>query len=416
MQNIISAVFLWLYRAFCVFLTPAYYIFLKRRIGIDKEDPLRFREKLGIYVTPRPNGKVIWIHAASVGEVNSVLMLVQILSKHANVLITSCTKTSQNLLASKNLNGVIAQYAVLDNPIYIKRFLKHWKPDVFCVVESECWPNLFAITRKHVRCMLAVNTRFSPSSMRKWLKYPSLFCAIYGKFDEIFPQSSELSSNLAGLGIRNEYVGNLKYDIRVSDCSPLDIDFFGKKIILFASTHAGEEEIIANNAHDILKSIPNAIIIIAIRHPHRSSDVRNLLMQSNLSISVRSQNEVPTRDTQVYLVDTIGELMSFYQVCHLAIVCGNFVDGIGGHNPLEPAYFSKPIVVGPYCANCAEMVLQMSQSGAIFESSVKNLASDVAELIGSEAKMLQLAQNANRFLVRNSGATHKISEFILSKL
>jgi 3-deoxy-D-manno-octulosonic-acid transferase len=353
------------YRLLTRLIRPLYIRFIiHKRIRVGKEDELRVQEKLGVASIPRPYGKLIWIHAASVGETLSILKLVKVLQEkhsHIHLLLTSSTLTSAEIVKHKFPKEVIHQYAPLDFELSVKRFLNYWLPDLAIWVESELWPNtLWELHRRGIP-VISLNVRFSPRSLRRWLLMRVYFVKLLNYFTEILVQSKSLEDKLRTLGIKKVYYpGNLKFTSDplmhdVNEFNNLKSQFENKPLWLAASTHPGEEEI-AFKVHKKLKRIfPQLLTIVVPRHPHRGQEIVYSAQSERLQVQQFATMMTLNPDTDIVLVDQIGVLGLFYRLCDIVFVGGSLVSA-GGHNIIEPAQAGCAILHGPMMHNFSEIL------------------------------------------------------------
>lgn len=342
-----------LYRWLVILITPFLKIHLRRRLGRGKEDPARLYERFGGASLPRPKGKLVWIHAASVGESISVLKLIQDLTLQypkVRILLTTGTVTSARLMTQRLPKSVIHQYIPLDVPNWISRFLDHWKPDHIMILESELWPNMLSeIKDRKISCWL-VNARLSPVSYQRWSLFKNTFFTLMSSFDRIFTPTAETQERLKKLGVTQAELSiNLKY---TTDPLPYDHqeladlkESMDRPILAVVSTHAGEESFILDSINALKIDHPNLLVILAPRHPDRSETVLAILAEYNMTIARRSLREIPTKKTDVWLIDTIGDLGLVYSLAPVCILGGSF-EVIGGHNPIEPYNLGCIVVQG----------------------------------------------------------------------
>lgn len=354
-----------IYQLISILLAPFLRILIHYRIFKQKECPQRINEKFGLAKYQKPfNKKVIWIHAVSVGEANSAFNLAkQFIEDDVDnfVLFTTTTVTSAKIIGEKLYEyreRAVHQFAPLDSYFWIKRFLEFWNPKIICFVESEIWPNMLAIARKRNIKTFLVNGRISKKTFNFWYLLKKVGYKIFDNFSLIFAQNQEAELKFIKLTNQEKvfYLGNLKAQL-VS--KPLDEDKLRllkiminrRRVVLFASTHKGEEEV----AFRILRKLKfihqDLLLILAIRHPERSARVIDLAEEMEIGdIACRSKNEKITRDTDLYLFDTIGELEMLYEVADFGFIGGSLVD-VGGHNPFEAIIHDCAIIVGPYVSN-----------------------------------------------------------------
>ena len=346
-----------LWRLFTAAASPFAALLLARRAGQGKEDRSRMREKLGFSDLPRPAGRLIWIHGASVGESLAALPLMETLQAQGNtVLVTSGTLTSARLLRQRLPQGGIHQFVPLDIPGAVTRFLNHWKPDAGLFVESDLWPNLILeASRRGVRLAL-INARISERSAQGWKRIPRSARHLIGAFDTVLAQDEEIAERFRGLGAHNvQVVGSLKADAPPLPCDPAALETLkaqigARPLLIAAQTHPGEDETVLP-AHDILRAgFPDLLTILVPRHPERGPALAELC-GARLPAR-RAASEPISADTQVYIADTLGELGLFYRLAPFCFIGGTLVP-LGGHNPLEPAVLHCAILAGPHRASAA---------------------------------------------------------------
>src|SRR5262249_8975646 len=347
------------YRVLTSLAAPFAPLLLAWRTRRGKEEPARRSERYGRASAPRPKGFLAWFHASSVGEANAALPVIESIAAErpeVRMLLTTGTVTSARLARSRLPKDVVHQYVPLDNEGFVQRFLQHWRPDLAVLVESEIWPNLVLETKAHGIPLLLINGRMSTSSFRRWRRRPGMSRPIFSAFDLVLAQNDSLAERFAQLGASRALdVGNLK-----ADAPPPPIDLPGKRrlaaaltgrtVFLAASTHHGEEDMIAV-AH--LKMKPNKadlLTIILPRHPARGKAIAEALRAANRSAALPSEGKLPEPATDIYVADTIGELGLFYAVAPVAFVGGSLVPR-GGQNPVEPIKLGAAVLTGPNWQN-----------------------------------------------------------------
>lgn len=404
-----------LYFAASVLLSPIIPLWLELRRLRGKEDAKRSPERFGVASYPRPHGMLLWIHAASVGEANSVLYFIEQLRKHfpdLHILVTTGTVTSAKLMASRLHKGVIHQYVPVDTPQATHRFMRHWRPDVALWVESELWPNLIESANRWNCLMGIINGRMSDKSFRLWNKYPSMSRPMIEAFDVVFAQSNDDAKRFESLGAKRVFMhGNMKYDARPLACNEavlleLKKAASGRSIWLAASTHPGEEAHIIK-AHNLLKQTrKNLLTIIVPRHPNRGSEVMKLT-GSNRS-ALRSHNQAITANTEFYIADTLGELGLFYRLCDVVFMGGSLIKH-GGQNPLEPAHLACAILTGAHTYNFKDIYAEMEKThSCIRVNNAEDLAAQISALFGNASRMNELRQRAKAYVDAKSGATQQL--------
>ncbi|MCR9125300.1 MAG: 3-deoxy-D-manno-octulosonic acid transferase [Rhodobacteraceae bacterium] len=332
-----------------------------RKAGVPED---RRRETAGQASLPRPDGPLIWFHAASVGESLSVLTLIarmaETLPRH-RFLITSGTPTSAALIAARLPAHSMHQFAPLDLPETVSRFYRHWRPDAAVFVESELWPNMLVIARARGIPMALLNARLSRKSVEGWSKWPDTARLVLGCFEVIVTQNRANTDALLAMGANPE---RLRTGINLKSTSaPLPVDdalvarmqhsFAGRPVWLASSTHPGEEEIIADAHKRLLRRWPGLCLLLVPRHPERGAGLATDLARAGLTVARRAAGDAPGPETQVYLADTLGETGSWYSFADIAFIGGSLVP-VGGHNPFEPAAAGAAILTGPHVENFHE--------------------------------------------------------------
>ena len=414
-----------LYTSATWLLTPLAPSILKRRLGQGKEDPIRLPERMGVAQIARPDGHLVWLHAASVGEAVSLLTLVDRFTRtrpDLHLLITTGTVTSAQLMAKRLPAGVIHQFIPLDSPTYVARFLDHWKPDVGLIVESELWPNLILMAAKRGVKMGLINARFSQSSYEGWGKASGFLKSILTSFKLILAQDGDSHARLEARGARDVHsVGNLKFDALAPATSQDHVEVLqkavaGRPIWLAASTHPGEEEIISQ-AHVLLKkSYPELLTFLVPRHPERGVEVGNLLDAEGLRVATRTVSYLPPKLCDIMMIDTLGELGLFYALCPIVFVGGSLVP-IGGHNFLEAARLDCALLTGPHTENFKEVVETLEATKAVdIVSDATELATRVSVLLDDETQRTTQAARASQAARDLAGVTDKVWGHIASLL
>ena len=347
------------YRGLTGLSAPVLGQLLQRRIARGKEDPTRYREKRAENMAARPDGPVLWCHGASVGEALSILPLIdKLLTQNPalNILVTTTTVTSARLMAERLPARAIHQFAPLDHPGWVQRFLDHWRPDAALWLESELWPNMLRQLRVRQIPAVLVNGRISDRSFARWQRFPGTAHALLAGFSLCFGQSNEDCDRLRTLGAtRVEGVGNIKF---AAPPLPVDQDaqtalrdaIGNRPVWLAASTHPGEEAMIVACHRQLTATLPDILTVIAPRHPDRRDELAATLDQQGETWSQRSAGHLPRPDDAIYLADTLGEMGVLFRTINIVFMGGTLVP-IGGHNPIEPALFRCAILHGPHMHN-----------------------------------------------------------------
>jgi len=372
-----------LYRLVTRLAEPLAKPLLQRRTRRGKEDPVRLDERLGYASAPRPEGPLLWLHGASVGESLSLLPLISgFASRRPEValLVTSGTLTSAELLKDRLPASVRHQFAPIDAPLAVRRFLKHWRPEAGVFVESEIWPNLILGARNQGVRLALLSARVSEDSLRNWRRAPAAARALLEAFDIIMPQDSESARRLESLGAQTEDLLNLKRLTQAPAPHPeglavLKRALHGRRLILAASTHAGEDELILEAFSGLRKSVGDLHLVIAPRHPGRGVDIAATARSAGFTVALRSAGKAPAT-SEVYVADTLGELGLWFCLAEAAFIGGSLVQGPGGHNPVEPAQLNCPIVAGPHLQNWRSLYDELASAQGV--KIVKD-AQDLAE-------------------------------------
>jgi 3-deoxy-D-manno-octulosonic-acid transferase len=390
-----------LYRALTTVLGPLVILYLLRRMARGKEDRARFAERRGNAGRGRPEGPLVWVHAASIGEAVSMLALIdEIVATHPalSVLVTTGTVTSARLLATRLPEGrAFHQYVPVDRPAYVRRFLDHWRPDLALWVESELWPNLVMATQARGIPLLLVNGRMSQASFARWQRWPAIINPVIGAFDLCLAQDAVQAERLRQLGARRALsVGNLKaaagpLPVSEAELAKLAAQAAGRPLWLAASTHEGEEAIAAEVHRRLKERWPDLLTIIVPRHPARAAGIAALLRQRELRVARRSAAETIDPTVEIYLGDTLGELGLFYRLAGIAFIGGSMVPS-GGHNPLEAALLDCAVLHGPDMSNCAAIARDLAAAGAALTvRDAEEFAAALARLLADPAERARLA-------------------------
>ena len=347
---------------------------LGQRCRLGKEDPVRLPERMGIPGRIRPEGPLIWFHAASVGEAQSTLILIDALlakSPAQNILVTTGTVTSARLMASRLPSKTLHQFYPLDHPAWVKSFLDHWRPDLVLWMESELWPNMLAHIRERGIPAALINARLSPRSFKYWRALADDAREVMGTFKIILAQTPEDAASFRALGADNVLAtDNLKYCAAPLPFDRTALDELRKAVSsrplwLYASTHDGEEALACRLHAALKKQIPDLLTIVVPRHPERRQDILAACKQVKLTARLRRTEGSPMPDDDIYVADTLGEMGLFYSLSHLACIGRSFsLDGGGGHNPIEAAQLSCAVMHGPYVQNLAAIYRDMDEAGA----------------------------------------------------
>ncbi len=402
------------YRAASFLATPLAGPILAMRLRRGKEDPRRIGERRGLTRLARPPGPLVWLHGASVGEAVVLLPFVERITRMGvTALVTTGTLTSAALLAQRLPPGARHQYAPLDSPLFVRRFLKHWRPDAALVAESELWPNMI-IELKRSRAPLAmVNGRISERSLRRWMKAPRFIAALMNDFDLCLARSESDGQRLIALGAPRVLVaGDVKFDATTLPADRRELAELagltsGRQIWIAASTHEGEETIAAAAQRRLRQVFPDALALIAPRHPDRGEAVLRQLEAQGLVCALRSRGDAIGPRTAVYVCDTIGELGLFYRLAGVVFVGKSFGGG-GGQNPIEPARLASAILHGPMVANFADAYAALDDAGGALEvARPEDLGEALIALFADAARLRAMARAAADTVERRAGAVDR---------
>jgi len=381
-----------LYRALSVIGGPLLRMLLWLRAQAGKEDPGRLPERMGVAQAGRPAGRLVWVHAASVGEALSALPLIErFLALHSDLrmLITTGTVSSARILAGRLPARAQHQFAPLDRPPWVRRFLDHWRPDMAIWIESELWPNLLMETARRGVPMALVNARLSARSFRRWRLAPRGIATLLGCFRVILARDETSAGFFRQLGAaRTSCVGDLKQTAApltadAAELALLRAAIGERPLWLAASTHRGEEAAVMQAQQTLRTQFPTLLGMIAPRHAERGAEIAKLLSAGGLSVARRAEHQLPDSGTDIYLADTMGEMGLLYQLSPIAFVGGSLARH-GGQNPLEPARLGCAILHGPHIGNFSDSYAALDAAVAAAPvADAATLAAAVAALLSN---------------------------------
>jgi len=341
--------------------TPLAPTLLSHRLKRGKEHPARLDERYGTSRIARPDGRLVWVHGASVGEILAVIPLIErIHNKEFAVLCTSGTVSSAQVAEQRLPKAVIHQFVPYDAPRFVERFFDHWRPDLALFVESDLWPNLIINAKLRAIPLILVNGRVSERSFNRWRTVPSTIAALLRRFDLCLAQSAGHAARFRDLGApRITTTGNLKLDVPeppadAGDLAALRGVVGGRPIIAAASTHAGEETALIEAHRRLRNTFPGLLTIIAPRHPDRGPGIVEIANAAGLPTALRSRGTLPSPTDDIYVVDTMGELGLVYRLAPIVFVGGSLASH-GGQNPIEPIKLGAAILHGPHVWNFSEI-------------------------------------------------------------
>lgn len=401
------------YRALTRLASPLTPLILFWRTRGGKEEPGRRPERYGLASTPRPEGFLAWFHAASVGEANAVFPIIEAMAKERPeiaVLLTTGTVTSAKLARARLPSSAVHQYVPFDHQAYVRRFLSHWRPDLAVFVESEIWPNLVLETRARGIPLVLVNGRISSASFHKWRKRPGFSRPLFSSFNLVLAQNDTLAQRFVQLGASEaKGVGNLK-----ADAPPPPADANGQKALaaalqdrpvwVAASTHPGEDDMVAVAHMAMKKTKPDLLTIIVPRHPERGPLIAKQFASSSLKLSLRSEGTLPDASTDIYIADTIGEIGLFYALTHVAFIGGSLVPR-GGQNPVEAIKLGAAVISGPHWHNFSDSYEELLRADACVRvTDAKGLAEETLKLLDDALTREAMMARADRAVAGMAGA------------
>ncbi len=334
-------------------------IFILFRILKKKEHKKRFIEKYSLPSKERKDGKLIWFHGASVGEILSIIPLVKLYEKKKNIeqiLVTTSTLSSSKVIKKFKFKKTIHQFFPIDHFFFVNKFLDHWKPNLAIFIESEVWPCMFKKIYNKKISLILLNARLTKKTFYRWIKISFFSKSIFKKIKIAYPQNIETKKFLKELNVKKiNQIGNLKFaqnnDINQNKISnKFKFKLRGKKIWVASSTHSGEEFFCAEAHIKLKKKIKNLITIIIPRHVHRADEIRTEIEKLDLKIALHSNKPNDLKNIDIYLIDTFGETNIFHQIGATVFLGGSIVKR-GGQNPLEAARYGAKILHGPNTDN-----------------------------------------------------------------
>ncbi|MCX7107946.1 MAG: lipid IV(A) 3-deoxy-D-manno-octulosonic acid transferase [Methylococcales bacterium] len=385
----------------------------------------RWRERLGFYNKAKsfPEG-VIWFHAVSVGEAEALFPLLRHIQKHhtdAKLLITTTTPTGSARVNAVMLETVTHVYLPYDIPGAVNRFMHCFKPKLAVIIETEIWPNLYSCCGKNKIPLYIINARLSEKSSLGYQKIPSLVHPALGNIYGIATQTQEDTNRFLAIGANSEKLktlGNIKFDVQIPQsiiAQGLQIKtnlFEGRFVWLIASTHKDEEIIFLEIYKQIKQKIPQLLLVLVPRHPERFAEVRKLCEKLQYTVVSRTASEAVCKQTDVYLVDTMGELKALYAASDVAFVGGSMVP-TGGHNILEAAAVGLPVMFGPYMANFKEIARRvLSDNAAIQCQNKQDVIDSILALYEQPNFRNALAEKGKAFVQINQGAMTRIYKML----
>lgn len=390
----------------------------------------RWAERFGFFKAPPELRGSLWVHAVSVGEVNAAEPLIKALRRDypdAPLVVTTVTPTGTARVQQLFGDGVFHVYLPYDLPYAVNRFLRGVRPRLALIVETEIWPNLYFACRRRGVPLMIVNARLSERSLRGYRPRPlrGMVRAALGCVDLVVAQSRADAARYRLIGAAAERVmvgGNLKYDMPVPQEALADgarlREHWGARrpVWIAASTHEGEEQSVLEAHLAVLKRLPDALLLIAPRHPERFRPVEHAVRSLGFAAGSYGADGMPAPSNQVFVIDAMGQLMPFYAAAGLAFVGGSLVP-IGGHNVLEPAALGTPVLVGPHTFNFEEITTSLIEDGgALRVPDSSALGEAVLRLLRDDAQRRAMGQAAQQVFERERGAVGRLMRLIDAQL
>lgn len=408
--------FLSAYRFVTHVLSPVAPFLLKRRLLRGKESLVRWPERLGYATLPRPEGRLIWIHGASVGECLASLPLIALLTERGawSVLVTSGTVTSAEVMAKRLPSEARHQFLPVDIPAAVSRFFEHWHPDVGLFIDSDIWPNLILDAKARHIPVAIINARMSERSFARWRRVHA--SALFSQLTAVLAQNQDEAERFGALGVADvRIVGSLKADapplsVDVEALMALQTQIGARPVFLAAQTHAGEEETLLPAADLLASRFPDLLTVIVPRHPERG--VRIAALCGDRSVALRSRGDVIRPETSVYIADTIGEMGLFYRLSRFSFLGGSLI-AHGGQNPLEPAKLERAVLAGPHTFNFTDAYAAIwAAQGMGNVATAAEIARMAETLLRDPTRAAYLGAQAARAAVSLRGASVKTVDFV----
>ena len=387
------------------------------RLLQKKEDPLRFKEKLGFFSKKKLKGKLIWFHGASVGEILSVIPLIEKLEKNKEIkqiLITSNTLSSSKILSKLKLKKTIHQFFPIDTNYNSNKFLNYWDPSIAIFIDSEIWPNMIMNIKKKSISLMLINARITKRSFKKWKFFSSSTKKLFQNFDICLTSSLETKNYLKLLGTKKNYfIGNLKFtqsEKTIDELKDNTKKFFSTKTIWCASsTHEHEEKICANIHKKLKIKYKNFLTVIIPRHIHRTQKIIKEIKKLDLKIHLHDSKKKIDKKTDIYLVNSFGQTQSFFKECKIVFLGGSIIQH-GGQNPLEAAKYGCQILHGPNVWNFKEIY------NLLKTHKVSNKIRTSNELYHKVAQLITNKKNSKDLQLKIKNLGNKILNLTLNEI
>ncbi len=396
--------------------------YIEKRKKIGKEDTKRFNERIGRPIKERPQGRLVWLHGASVGESISMLPLINRLLElypDIHIMVTTGTTTSAEVMAKRLPERAFHQYLPIDNPVFTTRFVRHWQPTIALWFESEFWPAMLSSIKRRNIPLILINGRISNKSFKRWQQFEFIIKELLDCFTACLGQSEEDAYRLRLLGAKDAMcLGNLKYaglPIPVDQEKKTEIlrQIGERPLWLVSSTHNDEEFKIGRFLKDLQQKYTGLLTLIAPRHPNRGTEIKEKLEKDyGLKVALRSAGEPITTETEVYVADTIGEMGIWYEIAPIVFVGGSLIPH-GGQNFMEPSRCRDAVIVGPHMHNFTDAINRAKHADGIIQ------VNDVLELIDMVDQLLSNREllEAKRSLAYNWATSEaKVLDGIVEKI
>ena len=412
---------LFFYQCLSILFYPFILLLIIYRLAKGKENFKRINERLGFPKEKRPEGKLIWLHGASVGECLSMLPLVKKLldeDKSMHIMVTSGTVTSAELMKKRLPERAFHQFIPIDTPLAAHRFVRHWNADAVLWFESDFWPNILKAIYKNKKPLILLNGRISDKSFERWQKFPRIIKSIQSLFTLSFGQTAEDARRLKVLGAQDVVsTGNLKF---AAVNPPFDKEELSKihKLIgdrpvwCMASTHDDEETKGALVHLELKKEFPNLLTVFVPRHPNRADSIIQILNKKGLAVAQRSKQETINEKTDIYMADTIGEMGLLYQLAPVVFVGGSLIK-FGGQNMLEPMRLSRTVIIGPHAFNFREIVKTAKEQNALIEvQDTTELTQTLKNFFLTPNNYISMQENAHKLATSEMSVLNRVWEIL----
>ena len=406
---------------------PLFGLFLLVRVFKGKEDRHRVSERFGVSGTTRPDGPLIWFHAASVGESLALITVIkQLLSLNPDlhVLVTTNTLTSAKILAQTLPERAFHQFQPIDTRSSTRRFLRKWRPDIAVWTESELWPRLMTETAGMGISMYLINARVSDRTKVKWRNWQTVVARLLNMFHRIAVQDTGTHALMAEIGVtegRAVLTGSTKdgadtLDFDREELSRFQSIFSDRPVWLAASTHIGEDAVILKAQKTLSAGLAiKPVLIIAPRHPDRGESIRDLAHSAGFNTARRTIEKYPSSETDVFVADTMAELGLWYRLAKVSFVGGS-LEKIGGHNPYEPIALGSAVLTGPHVFNFADIYQRLgSTGGCITVNDHTQIAQAVQNLLATH-QGADMAMRATQTIQAEQSATGTIVQMLNAHL